>query len=71
MTPTDQAIHALWASVFGEPPPVTAAPELLIKILVRHLPLAPPYGEVFAAINDPIEASEGSLSASADAAKPE
>jgi hypothetical protein len=38
-----QELEALWCEVFGEPPPINAEPALLSEILVRHLPLAPPY----------------------------
>lgn len=43
MTPTEQDVEALWADLFGGPPPIKAAPGLLLDILVRHMPLAPPY----------------------------
>jgi hypothetical protein len=33
----------LWQEVFGQPPPVTGAPELLSRVLVQNLPPTPPY----------------------------
>lgn len=38
-----QAWSALWEAVFGEPPPIEAEAEVTAKILIEHLPLAPPY----------------------------
>lgn len=38
-----QAWIALWAAVFGEPPPVEADATTVARILVEHLPPAPPY----------------------------
>jgi hypothetical protein len=57
MAGAELEIEALWVSVFGEPPPVSGSPGLMVEILVRHLPLAPPYGERVAA-TDPCEAGE-------------
>lgn len=37
-------IEALWREVFGGPPPIQAAPEMLIEVLVRCLPRPAPYG---------------------------
>jgi hypothetical protein len=47
MSGVDQDIEALWTAVFGEPPPVTATAEVMLDILVRHLPPAPPYRQLF------------------------
>jgi len=44
MTEKRRRVLALWRGVFGEPPPVEAEPELLIRLLVEHLPHPPPYG---------------------------
>ncbi len=38
-----QAWIALWEAVFGEPPPIQAEADVMAKILIEHLPLAPPY----------------------------
>ncbi len=38
-----QAWIALWAAVFGEPPPVQPDREPTSRILVQHLPLTLPY----------------------------
>lgn len=38
-----QAWIALWAAVFGEPPPVEPDREPTSRILVEHLPPTPPY----------------------------
>lgn len=38
-----QAWIELWAAVFGEPPPIEAESDLTARILVDHLPSAPPY----------------------------
>ena len=46
MTQIDRDIGLLWSEVFGEPPPITAAPDMVLDVLVRCLPLAPPYGEL-------------------------
>lgn len=45
MAQAQPEIEALWASVFGGPPPVTGTAALMLEILIRHLPPAPPYGE--------------------------
>jgi len=37
-------IEALWAALFGEPPAIAADPQLLMDVLMRCLPPAPPYG---------------------------
>jgi hypothetical protein len=42
----DPEIASLWASVFGEPPPVIGGDALMLEILVRYLPPAPPYGSL-------------------------
>jgi hypothetical protein len=55
-----EEVEALWVSVFGEPAPITAAPELLLEILVRHMPLAPPYGAPGAAAGDSSTAEDAS-----------
>lgn len=44
MTEKRRRVLALWRGVFGGPPPVRAEPELLIALLVAHLPHPPPYG---------------------------
>ena len=44
MAGADQEVEALWVSVFGEPPAVAGDAPLILSILVRCLPLAPPYG---------------------------
>jgi len=44
MSDKRRGVLALWRAVFGEPPSLDAEPELLVKLLVRHLPPAPPYG---------------------------
>ena len=44
MTERRRRVCALWRGVFGEPPPVVAEPELLLRLLVAYLPAAPPYG---------------------------
>jgi hypothetical protein len=44
MSRYDPEIEALWTSVFGEPPPISGAGELILEILIRYLPPAPPYG---------------------------
>lgn len=36
-------VETLWRQVFGEPPSLAAPMDLLCKILVENLPLAPPY----------------------------
>lgn len=33
----------LWEAVFGEPPPIEAAPDVTARILVEHLPPTLPY----------------------------
>ncbi|HJV43906.1 hypothetical protein [Caulobacter sp.] len=33
----------LWSAVFGEPPPIVSDGDLAARILVAHLPPAPPY----------------------------
>lgn len=38
-------IEALWAEVFGEPPPIRCEPHFLAEVLVRSLPSPPPYGD--------------------------
>lgn len=38
-----QAWIELWEAVFGEPPPIEAASDITARILVQHLPPAPPY----------------------------
>ncbi|KQV55844.1 hypothetical protein [Caulobacter sp. Root342] len=38
-----QAWIDLWEAVFGEPPPIEADADLTARILVDHLPAAPPY----------------------------
>ena len=38
-----QAWIDLWEAVFGEPPPIQADSDLTARILVEHLPAAPPY----------------------------
>jgi hypothetical protein len=38
-----QAWIELWLAVFGEPPPIASETALAAKILVQHLPSAPPY----------------------------
>jgi hypothetical protein len=38
-----QAWIDLWEAVFGEPPPIEADTDLTARILVGHLPAAPPY----------------------------
>jgi hypothetical protein len=38
-----QAWIDLWEAVFGEPPPIEADADLTARILVGHLPAAPPY----------------------------
>jgi hypothetical protein len=38
-----EAAAALWVEVYGEPPPVTCDPAVLIAILVAHLPATLPY----------------------------
>ena len=46
-TGRDEAVDelvALWAALFGGPPPVKGSPALLAELLVRHLPPAPSYG---------------------------
>jgi hypothetical protein len=39
----EKELSALWRHVFGQPPPVVGAPNLLSRILVQNLPPAPPY----------------------------
>ena len=36
-------LQDLWAAVFSEPPFIRAEPQMMAKILVHSLPLAPPY----------------------------
>lgn len=36
----------LWREIYGEPPPLADDPELMSRILVESLPLAPPYRPV-------------------------
>jgi hypothetical protein len=43
MSELRHGVYALWRAVFGQPPPIEAAPRLLCDLLVRHLPAAPPY----------------------------
>jgi hypothetical protein len=38
-----QQLAELWEAVFGEQPSVVAEPSLTANILIRCLPLAPPY----------------------------
>lgn len=38
-----QAWIALWEAVFGEPPAIRAEAAVTARILIEHLPLAPPY----------------------------
>ncbi len=38
-----QAWNALWAAVFGEPPPIEAESDLTARILVENLPPLLPY----------------------------
>ena len=45
MTPINQPIVELWTAVFGELPPITTSDAMMLEVLVRHLPLAPPYGQ--------------------------
>jgi hypothetical protein len=65
MSDVDQDIEALWTAVFGEPPPVTATAEVMLDILVRHLPAAPPYRQLFSTTAMPPDES-----APTDAAAP-
>ncbi len=46
MTQARLELEALWTAAFGGPPPVEASAALLSEILVRCLPLAPPYGSL-------------------------
>ena len=43
MPSAKQELEGLWRAVFGEPPSIEADPAILTAVLVRHLPLAPPY----------------------------
>jgi hypothetical protein len=56
-------ILSLWRAVFGGPPAIDADPRLLADLLVRHLPAAPPYGEVERARGEPMTAAEPNLEA--------
>lgn len=38
-----QAWIELWEAIFGEPPPIVSDAELAGRILIQHLPPAPPY----------------------------
>ena len=38
-----QAWIELWTAVFGEPPAIEADSDLTARILIEHLPPAPPY----------------------------
>lgn len=53
----------LWSAVFGGPPAIDADPRLLAHLLVRHLPAAPPYGEVERARGELVTAAERDLEA--------
>jgi hypothetical protein len=50
-----QAWKDLWEAVFGEPPPIEADADLTARILVGHLPPAPPYelGPIRAETDEP------------------
>lgn len=39
-----EELSALWATLFGGPPPVKASPATLAEMLIQHLPAAPSYG---------------------------
>lgn len=41
--PTPGELEAMWAALFGGPPPVSGPSSLLIRVMVAHLPAAPPY----------------------------
>ena len=56
-------ILSLWRTVFGGPPAIDAEPRLLADMLVRHLPPAPPYGEVRRARGDLEAEAEAELEA--------
>ena len=59
MPQSNQQIDLLWTTVFGQPPPIVAAPALLLAVLVEYLPLAPPYGASLAAAGDPVSDRTG------------
>jgi hypothetical protein len=54
MTQARLELEALWTAAFGGPPPVEASAALLSEILVRCLPLAPPYGSLGAPPSAPL-----------------
>jgi hypothetical protein len=39
----ERQIEELWAAVFGGPPPIRAAPHLMLEVLVKNLTSPPPY----------------------------
>ena len=45
MSKSRRDLHGLWEAVFGEPPSIDAEPGLLARLIVQHLPAAPPYGQ--------------------------
>ena len=47
MAADGRQVEDLWVATFGEPPSIVAAPDLLLRILISHLPPAPPYGETW------------------------
>jgi hypothetical protein len=44
MPASKSEIEALWRALFGGPPPVEAPAEMMLEVLVRHLPQPTPYG---------------------------
>jgi hypothetical protein len=53
MPASKSEIEALWRELFGGPPPVDAAPEMLLDVLVRCLPQPTPYGYAPEALSAP------------------
>ena len=43
MTQALEALEDLWMCLFGQPPCIKAEPAVLAHILVKALPMAPPY----------------------------
>lgn len=67
MTQSSDDLAALWRAIFGEPPPMRPEPAFACDLMVRYLPLAPPYvpGASLAAPADLDEPAEGDFDGAA------
>ena len=52
MSPKDQDLSELWSCLFNGPLPILAGANLVLSVLVRCMPLAPPYTVAVTAADD-------------------